>query len=60
MKLISEYVEQAIHFEQMAARETDQKLRTNFLNQAAAYYKLARKRARQLNVPFPPPQKISN
>ena len=60
MKPIAEYVEHAIQFEQMAARGTDEKLKTSLLEQAAAYYKLAKKRARQPSVPSPPPQKNSN
>ena len=45
MKLIAEYLENAIQFEQMAEREADPKLKASFLEQAAAYHKLAAKRA---------------
>ena len=58
--MIYQYVELAIQFEQMAARETAEELKESLLEQAAAYHKLAQKRAGQLNVPFPPPSKKSN
>jgi hypothetical protein len=56
MKLIGKYLDIAIKFERLAAQETPSKLRTSFEKQAAAYRKLAAKRARKLGVPEPPSQ----
>jgi len=53
MKTILEYLEQSVRFEQMAAQETDEKLIASLLEQAAAYHRLAAKRASQLKVPLP-------
>jgi hypothetical protein len=53
MKLVSEYLEQAVHFEQLAAEEPDPKLKAELEAQAVAYHKLAAKRAQQLGVPLP-------
>jgi hypothetical protein len=44
MKMVADYLEKAISFEQMAEKETDAKLKENLLNQAAAYRKLASER----------------
>lgn len=44
MKMVAEYVEKALHFEQMAAVEKDDALKAQFLEQAKAYRKLAAKR----------------
>lgn len=51
MKLISEYLEQAIRFERMAEESIDPKLKEGLLQQAAAYHKLAERRAKGLNIP---------
>jgi hypothetical protein len=51
MKLVSEYLEQAVHFQRMAAEATDPKLRESFEKQAAAYRRLAEKRAVRFNLP---------
>ena len=56
MKLIAKYLDIAIKFERLAAQETPSKLRTSFEKQAAAYRKLAAKRARKLGVAEPPSQ----
>jgi hypothetical protein len=45
MKMVAEYLEKAIHFEQLAARETDPKLKADLLSQAQSYRKLAADRA---------------
>jgi hypothetical protein len=55
MKMIAEYLEHAIRFEQMAKEAADPKFKEQMLGQAAAYRKLARDRAKKLNLP-PPPQ----
>jgi hypothetical protein len=54
MKMLAEYVEMAMKFEQMAARENDPKLKTEFEKQAAAYRKLAEKRANEYGLTMPP------
>ena len=53
MKMLAEYLDTAIKFEQMAAAEKDQTLKADFEKQAAAYRKLAEKRAKEygLNTP---------
>jgi hypothetical protein len=51
MKLIAEYLEQSLHFERMAGEATDPKLKESFQKQAAAYRKLADKRAEALKLP---------
>ena len=48
MKLIHEYLEQSAQFERMAEEADNPTLREQFLKQAAAYRKLAEKRAAQL------------
>ena len=47
MKMVAEYLEKALGFEQLAQNEPDPKLKTDLLNQAAAYRKLASERALQ-------------
>jgi hypothetical protein len=53
MKLVTEYLEQAVQFERMAAAEKDPKLKSELEKQADAYHKLAARRAEQLGVPVP-------
>ena len=45
MKMVAEYLEKAVNFEQMAAKETEPNLKTALLAQAKAYRKLAADRA---------------
>ena len=47
MKLITEYLERAVNLERLAAGEHDSTVRADLLDQAAAYRKLAAKRAEQ-------------
>jgi hypothetical protein len=54
MKMLAEYLEKAIHFEQMAAVETDAKLKATLEKQAVAYRKLAAERAERYNLHMPP------
>ena len=54
MKMLAEYVDMAIKFEQMAASENDPKLKADFEKQAAAYRKLAEKRAKEYGLEMPP------
>jgi hypothetical protein len=51
VKLVAEYLEQAIRFSRMAAEETDLKLKELLEKQALAYRKLADKRSAQLKLP---------
>jgi hypothetical protein len=53
MKLLTEYLERAVSLERLAAGEADTTFRTELLNQAAAYRKLAAKRAEQYGLPPP-------
>ena len=53
LRMIAEYLEHAIRFEQMAEEATDPKFREGLLQQAAAYRKLAEQRAMKLNIPVP-------
>ncbi len=54
MKLVAEYVEQARHFERLAADETIPAVKKQLLEQAEAYYKLAKMRAINLGLSMPP------
>ena len=55
MKMLAEYLEKAITFEQMAAMEKDGALKASLEKQAAAYRKLAAERARRLKLQEPRP-----
>jgi hypothetical protein len=59
MKLLTEYLERAINLERLAASEQDSKFKTELLNQAAAYRKMAARRAQQSGLPPPSPPEIS-
>jgi hypothetical protein len=54
MKLIAEYLDIAIKFECLASVESPSKLKQSFEKQAAAYRKLAAKRAKKLGILEPP------
>jgi hypothetical protein len=54
MKLVAEYLEHAKQFEQMASSEKSIETKKQLMDQAEAYYKLAVKRAREMNLPPPP------
>jgi hypothetical protein len=54
MKMIAEYLENAIKFERKAGEEPNPKLRAEFEKQAAAYRKLATERADKLGLSPPP------
>jgi hypothetical protein len=60
MKMVAEYLEKAIDFEKMAAKELDSAFKANLLEQAADYRKLADERVRRLNLPLPPRPPQSN
>ena len=54
MKMVAEYLEKAVNFEQMAAKESEPNLKTALLAQAKAYRKLAADRAlREPLTPLP-------
>ena len=55
MKLVAEYVAEALKFEQLAATEKNPEFRAQLEKQAAAYRKLAAERAKKLDMP--PPEK---
>jgi hypothetical protein len=59
MKQLTEYLDRAISLERLAASEQDSKFRTELLDQAAAYRKLAARRAEQSGLPAPSPPEIS-
>jgi hypothetical protein len=54
MKMLAEYLEKAITFEQLAAQEKDAVLRASLEKQAVAYRKLAAERAKRLKPQEPP------
>jgi hypothetical protein len=54
MKMVAEYLEKALHFEQMAKSESDAALKARLLEQGKAYRKLAADRA--LKQPLVPPK----
>jgi hypothetical protein len=60
MKMVAEYVLDAVKFERLAATEKDPDLKAALQRQAEAYRKLAMQRAKQLGIPLPtepnPPQ----
>ncbi|MHC2626381.1 hypothetical protein ACVIW2_008413 [Bradyrhizobium huanghuaihaiense] len=58
MKLLTEYLERAVQFEELAASEPDSSLRAQLLQQAAAYRKLAAKRAEDYGLPPPSPPEV--
>ena len=53
MKLVAEYLLDAIKFENMANDAQDPAVRAEFKQQAEAYRKLAIKRAKELGMPTP-------
>lgn len=53
MKMVAEYLQKAQEFERFAASETDPKRKADLEAQAAAYRKLAEKRAKDQGLPFP-------
>jgi len=54
VKMIAEYLEHALQFERMAADEKNPELKAQLERQAAAYRKLAAKRAKKLGLQPPP------
>jgi prephenate dehydrogenase len=54
MKMIAEYLENALKFERMAAEEHNAELKAALEKQAASYRKLAAERASKLGLPPPP------
>jgi hypothetical protein len=55
MKMLTEYLERALEFEALADSEQDPAFKAELLKQAAAYRKLAAKRAEQYGLPKPSP-----
>jgi hypothetical protein len=55
MKLVAEYLADAVKFEHLAAVEKSPEVRTALEQQAATYRKLAEKRAKATGIP--PPEK---
>jgi hypothetical protein len=53
MKMLTEYLERALEFEALADREEDEAFKAELQKQAAAYRKLAEKRAEQYGLPRP-------
>lgn len=54
VKLVADYLEDARQFERLAAAEKNVDAKKQLQDQAEAYYKLAVKRAKALNLPVPP------
>jgi hypothetical protein len=54
MKMVAEYLENALQFERMAAEELNPEVKLQFEKQAAAYRKLAVERAKKLGLRQPP------
>ena len=59
MKLLTEYLERAVSLERLAAGEQDSMFKDELLSQAAAYRKLAAKRANDYGLPPPSPPENS-
>lgn len=51
--MLAEYLDRAIEFEHLAAAERDPKLKADLEKQAAAYRKLAEKRAKEYGLQTP-------
>jgi hypothetical protein len=60
MKLLTEYLERAVSLERLAEGEPDSIFKTQLLDQAAAYRKLAGKRARDYGLPAPSPPETND
>jgi hypothetical protein len=60
MKLLTEYLDRAVSLERLAANEQDSNFKSQLLNQAAAYRKLASKRAEEYGLPPPSPPEQSS
>ena len=58
MKLLTEFLDRAVSLERLAANEPDSEFRTQLLNEAASYRKLAAKRAEEFGLPAPSPPEI--
>jgi hypothetical protein len=58
MKFLTEYLERAVSLERLAASEQDSNFKAQLLNQAAAYRKLAIRRAARYGLPPPSPPEI--
>jgi hypothetical protein len=53
MKLLTEYLERAVNLERLAEGEQDERFRAQLLGQAAAYRRMAAKRAEEYGLPAP-------
>jgi hypothetical protein len=53
VKVIEEYLENALAFEQLAAVEIDPSLKNDFEKQAVAFRKLAEERTKRLGLGLP-------
>jgi hypothetical protein len=60
MKLVAEYLEHAHQFERLAEAEKNPAVKKQLLEQAQAYHKLAKMRAKNLGIPIPPETPNSN
>lgn len=54
MKMIAEYLDKALHFEQLALQEDNSNLKFELEAQAKAYRKLAAERAAREGLRLPP------
>lgn len=55
MKMLTEYLQRALEFEELAASEQNEAFKAELLQQAAAYRKLAAERAELYGLPAPSP-----
>ncbi len=53
MELVLRYLENAVRLRDLAAVETDPKVRANLEKQSQAYRKLAEQRAKERDLPMP-------
>lgn len=58
--MLTEYLDRAIEFENLAATEQNAAFKSELLKQAAEYRELAAKRAEQYGLPMPSPPAISS
>jgi hypothetical protein len=58
MRLVTDYLERAIHFKKMAEQEAEPKFRALLEKNAEEYFKLADRRAKELGEKPPPRPQI--
>jgi hypothetical protein len=58
LKLLTDYIERALQFEELAKSEAEEAFKAELLTQAEAYRKLAAQRAQKYGLP--PPSRLTS